>query len=48
LISFKEGTKVEMLGEDGNPVPRPKAEWFEFNATFDHGTLTSINRLSVS
>jgi len=24
LISFKEGTKVEMLGEDGNPVPRPR------------------------
>jgi hypothetical protein len=45
LISFEEGTKVQMLGEDGKPVPKPKAEWFEFNATFDHGTLTLLERL---
>ena len=46
LISFEEGSSnVEMLGEDGKPVPRPKAEWFEFDAKFDHGMLTSLVRL---
>ena len=46
LISFEEGSpNVAMLGEDGKPTPRPKAEWFEFNATFVHGILTSVERL---
>lgn len=44
LISFKDGGKVEMLGENG-VVPRPEEEWFEFNAKFDHGTLTSVSRI---
>ena len=47
LVSFGEEGKVEMLGEDGTPVPKPKAEWFEFNVTFDHGTLTSLDRLEL-
>lgn len=44
LISFEGEGSVEMLDENGEPIPRPKAEWFEFDATFDKGTLISVER----
>ena len=42
LLISREGTK--MLDENGKEVERPAAEWFEFNATIDHGTLVSVER----
>jgi hypothetical protein len=46
LISFEGEGKVEMLGEDGKPVPKPEVEWFEYDAIFEHGALVSMTRLS--
>jgi hypothetical protein len=45
LISFEGEGSVKMLDENGEPVPRPKTEWFEFDAEFKNGTLTNLSRV---
>lgn len=37
---------IKMLDENGEEIERPEAEWFEYNATFEHGVLTSVERLT--
>ena len=44
LISFSP-PKTSKLDENGNEVEIEPAEWFEYNATFEQGKLTSINRI---